>query len=232
MNVLIACEESQRTATAFREMGINAYSADILDCSGGHPEYHIKGDVLKILNGGIFYTETGDYNYLPEWDLIIAHPPCTYLTNAATQCHSIKITPLNKINERTLKRVEAISFFMRIAMAKCTYIAIENPVGIMSTVYRQPEQIIHPYQFASDVNAEDYVTKRTCLWLKNLPPLQTNDLPHPEQVAFGRRPNGKKITWTESISVDRQRERSKTFQGIANAFASQWGKYVREVEGI
>lgn len=227
MNILIACEETQRIATAFREIGENSFSADIQPCSGGHPEYHIQGDVLKIINGNIFYTQTGDYNYIPEWDLIIAHPPCTYLTNAATQCHNVNKTPVEKINSRTLKRIEAINFFMKFVTAKCDHIAIENPVGIMSTVYRQPDQIIHPYQFAESVeDSENYVTKRTCLWLKNLPQLKTNDLPKPG-ILYGVRPSGKPITWVEHISTkNRPFLRSKTFPGIAKAIVSQWGAYI------
>ena len=168
MNVLIACEESQRVCMEFRRIGHRAFSADIQECSGGHPEWHIHGDVLPILNGNCeFILQNGERERVNgKWDLIIAHPPCTYLTMVATKHHSLKCTPLEKINERTDKRIESMAFFMNFAKADCERIAIENPVCIMNTAYRKPDQIIEPYQFAeSEDDKENYVTKRTCLWL-------------------------------------------------------------------
>lgn len=224
MNVLIACEESQRTCTEFRKRGHNAYSNDIVACSGGHPEWHILMDSLAVINGGVCKLQNGEKVEIPHWDLIIAHPPCTYLSNAATRSHSARMTPMNQINARTLSRISSMDFFMRFVFADCEKIAIENPVGIMNTAYRAPDQIIHPYQFAeSESDTENYVTKATCLWLKGLDPLKTNDLPKPDNAAlFGRHPSGKARTWEEMFSRDGG-VRSKTFPSIARAFAEQWG---------
>lgn len=228
LRVLVACEESQRVCIAFRERGFEAYSADIQEPSGGHPEWHILGDVLKVLNGGQFETMDRKQHSVDKWNLIIAHPPCTYLTMVATRHHSLKFTPLNKINRRTLDRIEGMGFFMRFANADCKHIAIENPVGIMNTAYRSPEQVINPYQFAESVNdTENYVTKATCLWLKGLPTLETNNLPKPDNGAlFGYHPNGKARNWEETRIGNRSKERSKTFPGIAAAMALQWGDYL------
>lgn len=176
---------------------------------------------MRLQNGG---TVT-----INRWDLIIAHPPCTYLANVATRHHSLKLTPVNNINARTLSRIQGMDFFMRFVYADCDRIAIENPVGVMSTVYRAPDQIIHPYQFASGPDdAENYVTKATCLWLKGLRPLRTNDLEKPDNAGmYGRRPSGKARTWEETFSRDAG-IRSKTFPGIASAMAEQWGASVSE----
>lgn len=164
MKVLIACECSQTVCKEFRALGHEAYSCDIEDQYGGHPEWHIKGDCLGILEGGaVIKTQDGKEHIIDKWDLIIAHPPCTYLSNAATRSHSLKGATLEQINARTQKRIQAQEFFMKIANASCEKIAIENPVGVMSTVYRKPDQIINPYEFAeSKDDKENYVTKRTC----------------------------------------------------------------------
>lgn len=163
-----------------------------------------------------------------KWDLIIAHPPCTYLTNCATRSHSLRCTPLEKINKRTEKRIEAMQLFMKFVNADCDKIAIENPVGVMNTTYRKPDQTIDPYMFAESVDDTDnYVTKSTCLWLKGLRPLQTNDLPKPNNhEIFGTRPNGRAFTWEEKLcrAGGASKARSKTFPGIAKAMAEQWGK--------
>lgn len=225
MNVLIACEESQRVCMEFRKRGHNAYSADIQEPSGGYPDYHMLGDIIPYLNGGLFKTMTGRNEYIDKWDLIIAFPPCTYLTLVATRSHSLKCSNLDRINERTLKRIQAEEFFMEFATADCDKIAIENPVGVMNTVYRKPDQIISPYMFAESENdTENYVTKNTCLWLKGLRPLETNSLPPPDnKKLFGVYPSGKNKTWEESITHNRSVLRSKTFPGIAKAMAEQWG---------
>jgi gp12 len=174
-------------------------------------------------------TEDGiNHSIDTEWDLIIAHPPCTYLSNAATSKHSLKSSTLEEINERTAKRVQAQEFFMRIVNSNCERIAIENPVGIMSTVYRKPDQIIEPYQFAeSEDDKENYQTKRTCLWLKGLQRLQINDLPRPDiKAVYGTWSNGKARCWNDRIySKERAVIKSKTFRGIAKAMAEQWGIY-------
>lgn len=227
MKVLIACECSQTVCKEFRALGHEAYSCDIEEQYGGHPEWHIKGDCLEILRGGqMFKTEDGKEHTIDRWDLIIAHPPCTYLSNAATGSHSTKRNTIEQINERTAKRIQAQEFFMRFANVDCDKVAIENPVGVMSTVYRKPDQIIEPYQFAESVeDKENYVTKRTCLWLKGLKPLQDNDLDKPNNAElFGRHPSGKARCWEEMVKGDRATVRSKTFPGIAKAMAEQWGK--------
>ena len=177
MKVLIACECSQTVCKEFRVLGHEAYSCDIEEQYGGHAEWHIKGDCLEILRGQMFKTEDGKEHTIDRWDLIIAHPPCTYLSNAATRSHSLKGATLEQINARTQKRIQAQEFFMKFANVNCDRVAIENPVGVMNTVYRKPDQIIEPYQFAkSEEDKENYVTKRTCLWLKGLMPLRTNNL--------------------------------------------------------
>jgi len=228
LKVLIACECSQTVCKEFRALGHEAYSCDIEEQYGGHPEWHIKGDCLGILEGGgqMFKTEDGSTHNVDKWDLIIAHPPCTYLSNAATRSHSLKGATLEQINARTAKRIQAQEFFMKFANVDCDKVAIENPVGVMNTVYRKPDQIIEPYQFAeSEDDKENYVTKRTCLWLKGLKPLQGNSLDKPNNAElFGKHPNGKARCWEEMVKGDRATVRSKTFEGIAKAMAEQWGE--------
>lgn len=234
LKVLIACEESQRTCTEFRKLGHEAYSCDIQSCSGGHPEWHIKGDVLPLLNGNCTFTDElgGGHKIVGEWDLIIAHPPCTYLTNCATRAFSLRVTPAEKVVERWENRCKGAIFFMYFPLAHCKYIAVENPVGFMSKGYRKPNQIIHPYQFAENENdKENYVTKRTCLWTKNLPNLRTNNLPVPDlNKLFGTSPRGKAYTYVDRVNVNRAVNRSKTFKGIAHAFATQWSEYILQEE--
>lgn len=224
MRVLIACEESQAVCKAFREKGHLAFSCDIIECSGGHPEWHIKGDVLPLLNGFCkFHTCDGtEWEIQNRWDLIIAHPPCTYLSTAATQCHSVKCFSKEQIAERTLKRIDAMMFFMKFIYADCGKIAIENPQGVMNTCFRKPDQIIQPYYFAESMDdVENYATKKTGLWLKGLQPLEYDcDLPNPMDFAETWN-NGKKKNWTEANSGGRNR--SKTFPGVAKAMAEQWG---------
>lgn len=236
MKVLVACEESQRVCTAFRERGHEAYSCDIQEPSGGHPEWHIQMDVIEILNpipyskefnAILFKTMDGvDHIIFGKWDLIIAHPPCTYLSSVANRNHTLKCKAIEEINQRTDLRIDAMRFFMEIAEADCDRIVIENPAGVMNTCYRKPDQIIHPYMFADGVDdTENYVTKRTCLWLKGLPPLIGNNLPKPDnETIYGRNPNGKVSNWEEHCTgTNRAAARSKTFPGIARAMAEQWG---------
>ena len=230
MNVLIACEESQRVCTAFREKGHNAFSCDILPCSGGHPEWHIQGDVLPILNGRCDVTTAdGIQHHIDgKWDLIIAHPPCTYLTvtgNRWLNCERYGGEAQLRWNNRCI----AICFFLAIAYADCDRIAIENPVGCMSTYYRKPEQIIHPWQFA--LTEEEYTEKQTCLWLKGLPQLSPTVVEKPELTYHEwTTPSGKKkrqTLWYYNTRCLPHSERalaaSKTFPGIAKAMAEQWG---------
>lgn len=226
MKVLIACEESQTVCKAFRELGHEAYSCDIIEPSGGHPGWHILGDALKALNGGQITTMDGATHDVGKWDLLIAHPPCTYLSNVATRSFSLKCTPPEKVCARWAERAKAAVFFMHFILTDVPHIAVENPVGFMNTAYRKPDQIIHPYMFAdSTEDTENYVTKATCLWLKGLPKLRTNKLPKPDLAKlFGKYANGKNRTWEEVQTGNKAKARSKTFPGIAKAMADQWGK--------
>ena len=164
MKVLVACEESQRVCTAFRERGHEAYSCDIIECSGGHPEWHIMQDALPLLNGFCgFDTMDGVHHYIGRrWDLIIAHPPCTYLSNAGACRLYPKKGQLDM--ERYQKGLEAKEFFLRMLNADCEKVCVENPVS--STVFQMPPhtQEIQPWQFGHPV------TKKTRLWLRGLPP--------------------------------------------------------------
>lgn len=220
MNVLVACEESQAVCIEFQRLGHNAFSCDLKTCSGGHPEWHIQGDVIPLLNGNCpFFTSDGSYHYISgRWDLIIAFPPCTYLTVTGNSWFDISKYG-DKAIERFKSRDEAISFFLTIANADCDRIVIENPVGVMSTFFRLPDQIIQPYYFG------DPFEKRTCLWLKGVPVLYATDIVDvPGRVIL---PNGKSMAswYADSYSIplkDRSAFRSKTFPGIAKAMAFQW----------
>lgn len=199
MLVLCACEESQAVTREFRNLGHEAYSCDLQDCSGGFPEWHIKCDVQLLLS--------------EPWDIIIAFPPCTFLSSAGNR-------HLNQPG-RLEKRLAAADFFMKIINSPCSRIAVENPVGYMNSFYRKPDQIINPFQFG------DPYRKRTCLWLKGLPlliPDYVSPAPDPVYVQA----NGKRRYWVETVSsVDRQKIRSKTFPGIAAAMAFQWSAAIQ-----
>lgn len=222
-NVLIACEESQRVCMAFRKMGHDAFSCDIIDPSGGHPEWHIKGDALKIINGGVFYTMTGDVYDVHRWDMIIAHPPCTYLTNTGNRWFNI-VRYGDKARQRYKDREDAVKFFMAFVNADCDRIAIENPIGYMSTVYRKADQIIQPYEYGYPAR------KATCLWLKGLPKLKPTEIVEYKlktrnysdglAAAWATDENGKILRWNDPETA---KQRSKTVPGIAKAMAEQWG---------
>lgn len=240
MKILVACEESQAVTIELRKLGHEAYSCDIEPCSGGHPEWHFQQDVTKILsplktwgeeclwNGIYVDSQNGEEIKIPEkWDMIIAFPPCTYLTNAGTRHFSRRINPEWKVAEREKNREEAFEFFMQFANADCDKIAIENPVGYANRMFRKPDQIIHPYYFG------DNAKKRTCLWTKGLPKLEPTNMlpePEPEYICQGELSKGKKIGWCEGIKgttggqKGRAAARSKTFPGIAKAMAEQWTK--------
>ena len=228
MFVLVACEESQEVCKAFRKKGHICFSCDIQDCSGGHPEWHIKQDVLSLLNGCCdFYTCDGLLHSIPDkWDLIIAHPPCTYLSFSGNRYFNVERYG-EKAVERILLRELAADFFMKFINADCEKIAVENPVGYMNSVYRSPDCIVHPYYFASSDDTENYQMKRTCFWLKGLPALsydKNKDKPSPGYIDKTIR--AKKRYFTESISggsLAAQKLRSKTFPCIAKAMAEQWG---------
>lgn len=218
MKVLVACEESQRVCIAFRERGHEAYSADILDPSGGHPEWHIKGDCLPLLNGRCqFVTMDGtEHEIDSRWDLIIAHPPCTFISNAGVRF--LYPGGKNILNEERLRKgIEATHFFLRFLYADCDRIAVENQIP--STVYCLPKynQVIQPYMFGHPVK------KKTCLWLKGLPKLQPTDLIPKEQCQSTKIAGN----WFNAGGKDRQKNRAKTFPGIAKAMAEQWGGEAR-----
>lgn len=206
--ILVGCEESQAVTIELRKLGHEAYSCDILPCSGGYPKWHLQQDVSDVLK--------------ERWDMIIGFPPCTYL--------SVSGLHWNKRKPGRAKQTEdAVKFFMLFANAHCSKIAIENPIGAISTRWRKPDQIIQPYNFGSDAS------KRTCLWLKGLPPLSPTISIEPRIVEGKKRwsnqtdggqnvmydKNGKILGWnTKEIKT----MRSKTFPGIAKAMADQWGK--------
>lgn len=209
MKVLVACEESQAVCIELRKLGHEAYSCDIDPCSGGHPEWHIKDDVLKYINGdqALFFTMDGTGHITPKrWDMIIAFPPCTHLAVSGARHFKEK--------QADGRQQAAIDFFMEFVNADCDRIAIENPIGIMSTKYRKPDQIIQPWQFGHGE------TKATCLWLKGLKKLEPTNIVDGREHRVWRMPPGK----------DRAKERSKTFPGVAAAIASQWAGKASEVD--
>lgn len=223
MNVLIACEESQTVCKAFRERGRRAFSCDIQECSGGRPEWHILGDVLPILGGCCTVrTMDGKEHRIPDrWDLIIAHPPCTYLTAAS----AVRLfTAAGKIAdlERERKGQDARAFFMACLSADCERIAVENPAPLRWFDLPMYSQIIEPYQFGEPWK------KRTCLWLKGLPPLEPTKIVEPLGLwvgaTSGKNKGTGRIKTTYKLKSNRdQKTRSKTFSGIAAAMAEQWG---------
>ena len=216
MNILVACEESQAVTIELRALGHNAFSCDILECSGGHPEWHIKDDVIPLLSPPVSFVTLNNATYtIDKWDMIIAFPPCTYLTVTGNRWFNVEKYG-DKALERIKLREEAMEFFMTFAKAPCDKIAIENPVGVMNTHWRKPDQIIQPYQFG------DPFEKRTCLWLKGLPKLEpTNEVQPPARQQLK---SGKTMPewYSNAPKKDRARIRSKTFPGIAKAMAIQW----------
>lgn len=223
MKVLLACECSQKVCVAFRAKGHEAYSCDLEPSYGGHPEWHICDDVLPLLPGDCgFCTEDGVYHFIDgEWDMIIAFPPCTYLTKAGNRHFSPRCNSPESIAEREHLRDLASFFFLAFAYAPCKRIVIENPVGYMNSHWRKPDQIIQPYWFG------DEAEKATCLWLKGVPKLApTKMLPRPAPHHY--RADGKAVRFVESVpgtggQKNRARIRSETFPGVAAAMAQQWG---------
>lgn len=220
MKVLIACEESQIVCKAFRERGHEAYSCDIQEPSGGHPEWHIHGDAIAALDGGVITTIDGKQHDVGKWDLLIAHPPCTYLTVTGNRWFNEERYG-DKARQRKELRNEAANFFMSFINADVDKIAVENPIGYMSTVYQKPSQIIHPYMFG------DPARKATCLWLKGLPKLTPTDIVEPIVIHY-QNGNGTDNPWhMDTLKLppnERAKARSKTFPGIAAAMAEQWGE--------
>jgi hypothetical protein len=215
--ILIACEESQAVCKEFRALGHEAFSCDILPQSGGHPEWHLQKDVFKVINQG--------------WDLMIAFPPCTHLTVSGARHFKQK-----RLDGR---QQQGIDFFMSMINAPINRIAVENPIGIMSSIYRKPDQIIQPYYFG------DAFQKTTCLWLKNLPMLYYNLEPNIfDSNVTSTKDKGEMFYWIDKktgkqksqpkwyydalinskTKQERSTLRSKTFPGIAKAMAQQWVK--------
>ena len=226
MNVLVACEESQRVCIAFRERGHNAFSCDILPCSGGHPEWHIMQDVITLLNGRCsFRTMDGiEHSIGGKWDMIIAHPPCTRLCNSGQRWlyWGDEEYRLKKKKEQE----EAVDFFLKFTKADCPRIAIENPMGIMSSLYRKPDFTYNPYDFENETEC-----KKTGIWLigdiQPLKPTRKEPLPKEQRTHgiwrahFGN----KKLAWNDPETA---KLRSKTPVGVAKAMAEQWGKELSE----
>lgn len=213
MRVLIACEESQAVTKAFRAKGHEAYSCDIKPCSGGHPEWHLQGDVFSYLQN--------------EWDILIAHPPCTYLTVTGNAWFNVEKYG-DKAKQRHIDRLHAAEFFTRLFHCNVGKIAIENPIGFMNHIFK-PSQIVQPYFFG------DEAQKTTCLWLKGLPLLmhnktqnlfeQSTHVSKGEIVEFEsgcKMPKWYADAWALP-KHDRAELRSKTFPGLAQAMATQWG---------
>lgn len=238
MKILVACEESQRVTIALRERGHEAYSCDIIECSGGHPEWHIMQDVLPLLNGNCTFMTQDVYDNMEsitpnhwirgKWDMIIAFPPCTHLAVSGARHFEGK--------RKDGRQREGIEFFMQFLNADCDKIAVENPVGIISGDYIpkwfpdlaekyglpiKPSQVIQPYYFG------DPHKKTTCLWLKGLPELKPTNIVEPTLVKYTCK-SGKEVTFSEYMvrgfeNGDRAKHRSKTFMGVAKAMAEQWG---------
>lgn len=200
VRILIACEESQAVTIEMRRLGHEAYSCDLLECSGGHQEWHIKGDVIPLLNGFCrFQTMDGMWHEIDgRWDMIIAFPPCTDLASSGARHFAQK--------RADGRQQRSIAFFMMFVNANCDRIAIENPIGIMSSIYRKPDQIVQPWMFGHGE------TKATCFWLKGMPILVAT------HIVEGR----EQRVWRMPPSADRARLRSKTYAGIARAMAEQW----------
>lgn len=224
MKVLIACEESQEVCKAFRERGHEAYSCDIQKPSGGHPEWHIFGDAMQAVNAEQVVTMDGVTHCIGKWDLLIAHPPCTYLTVTGNRWFNVERYG-NKAIERIKLREAAAAFFMAFVNADVCKIAVENPVGYMSTCYRRPDCIIQPYEFGH------HARKKTCLWLKGLPVLKPTNIVDAGDILpggysagasanFAKDENGKILRWNDPRTA---KIRSKTYSGIAKAMAEQWG---------
>lgn len=220
MKILVACEESQAVTIELRRLGHEAYSCDIIECSGGHPEWHIRWDAIALINGKCsFMTCDGELHRIDgKWDMLIAHPPCTYLTVTGNRWFNVEKYGENAL-QRHKERDAASEFFMYFANADCDKIAIENPIGVMSTIWRRPDQIVHPYMFG------DPERKATCFWLKGLNPLSPTNVVEPRIIKY-KNGKGTDSPWhvdTMKLPPDeRSKARSKTFPGIARAMAEQW----------
>lgn len=229
MKVIVACEESQTVCKAFRDRGHEAYSCDVQTPSGGHPEWHILGDAVAALRGGCVQTMDLCLHDVGRWDLAICHPPCTDLAVSGARWFPEK--------QKDFRQQKSIVFFMLMFMANADRLAVENPVCIMSKCYRKPDQIIQPYEYGHKTK------KATCLWLVNLPMLKPTNIVEPEIVEYVSKDgsikrfgkgigqvfdeNGRMYGFGDPMTA---KIRSKTFQGIADAMADQWGSLERRAE--
>jgi hypothetical protein len=210
LNVLIACEESQAECMAFRKYGHNAFSCDLQKCRrGGNPEYHIRGDVTRLLQGGTqFYTQDGRHHHISRWHLIIAHPPCTYLCKVSS-VHMVKDGHVNQ--ERYAQLMQAREFFFRCLNADAPFVAVENPLPMARANLPKPSCFIQPFWFGAPYS------KKTLYWTKNLPPLMAEcEVINPKQYCH----------------ASRGKYRSRTFPEVADAIARQWGKWCTVELGI
>jgi hypothetical protein len=204
--VLVACEESQAVTKEFRKRGFEAFSCDIQDCSGGHPEWHIKGDAVAEAYSG-------------KYDLMIAHPPCTYISRAGARW--MYPTAGNLSQERFNKAIEAKDLFMKLLNAPIPYIAVENPTPLKVVGLPKQSQAVQPYEYGHKYS------KRTLLWLKNLPPLNPTDIKSDYKPYLPSNTGGKKRGQSYSRGVSKNaKESSKTFSGVAKAMAEQWGNFI------
>jgi len=209
LKILVGCEESQTIAKAFRQLGHEAFSNDTQDSSGGHSDWHLKMDVFKAIEAGELETESGEKVFIKEWDMAILNPPCTDLAVSGAKHFAIKIADG--------RQKKALDFVSKLMQCNIKYWALENPVSVISSAIRKPDQIIQPWQFG------DPFQKTTCLWLKGLPKLTHTCIV--DKGEFVTTPSGKKLPkwYSDNKSA---KLRSKTFPGIANAMADQWSKYL------
>lgn len=220
LKVLVACEESQRVCKAFRRLGHEAYSCDIQECSGGHPEWHIQGDAIRLLIGVVFTTCDGKRHQVNGWDILIAHPPCTFISNAGAARLYKRIDGKSYLElERFNKGLDAVEFFMQFYNSKVPKIAVENPVP--SGVYRLPKytQVIQPFEYGHPYS------KKTCLWLRGLPELTPTDVVVPicSWVSGGSKKSDGSQRENCGMKFRDSKTKSKTFKGVAKAMAEQWG---------
>ena len=221
LNVLIACEESQTVCKAFRELGHRAFSCDLQECSGGHPEWHVVGDGLPLLNGDCEFTTVDGQTHrqVGEWDLLICHPPCTYMSKAGARWMYPKAGVVD--TKRLELAMQAKDFFFKCFNAKCQYIAVENPRPMAIVGLPSPSDKVEPHDFGEPFS------KATYLWLKNLPPLMPTLFLSSWQTYLPSNTGGAKRGQKHSRGVAKnQKESSKTFAGIASAMASQWSSYI------
>ena len=238
LNIIVACEESQAVTKELRLLGHNAYSCDLLPCSGGHPEWHFNMDVFEVIdNKGGTLQNNKKVKINDPWDLMIAHPPCTYLAVSGARWfyhpddHLLPISirrPHPKFPNRLQDKEDALKFFISLYNCPIEKIAIENPIGLVNTTFMKPHQIIHPYQFGESAS------KATCLWLKNLPLLVPTSIVDKGPRTFFKSGKSQPKWYSDALifaksTEERRTMRSKTFVGIAKAMAEQWTKETQDL---